>query len=790
MNRNIVKGAALLSGSLIALSLSSPAMAQDEKEYATAAGDYDEPIVVTGVRTTYTNNTTTEPMFDLQTPITSALSLVDNLPGVQVQEGDTFGFDDWSTTVALRGFQTNLDEQQVGITIDGLPNGGSNYGGGSKANRYIDTMNIGTVAVSQGTADIGSLSNEALGGTLDFTTSDPLDERRIRFSTSLGEFDAQRYYARYDTGDLGGIGAWISLTHQEATDWINSSAENERDHVAAKFVAEPGLLRLSGYVSYDDTHEDNYQRVFSAADFAAYPEWDQLTGEWSGIPYVDQSYRKGWSTLRENLFTYLKAEADLDAIQIKGAVYYHHNKGRGDWVPPYIVDVVDDMGGAESEINGNSTIIGGSAIGRIYFIDGNGVALSATPGCVSSITFPYGGAGPDYDPACYAAGAIGAQSYRHTHYEKDRYGLTADATWKATIGSLDNALRGGIWYEDGKRKEHRDWHQIVDTRIGYEYENPAYWRQYDREYPQSTFKWFVEDEVSYGPLTASFGIKQFHNEIERIDNFGASPDAKLSNTSDILLSGGLQFSPLPGLDLFGGYAENYKALGDEILERPDADLHSLEPETSENWEAGIRYNRGGIQASAVYFNTKFDNRIIFLAANTDAGPDYLIGTNGTYFNAGGIDSEGFELLVNARITPVLSAYASYTNIDATYNGTGDPLVDAAVGIVSGNKVTGIADDMFVAALDYNDGTFRAGVSGKYTGDRFVDVANTFVAEGYFAADAYIGVSGGAVSELLSGVDLSLVVNNVFDEDYLGGISGGGAWIGAPRTVVFTATMDF
>lgn len=792
MTFSISKNLYLLGASLMVLAVQAPALAQEaaKDEDARNAPAEETSIIVTGVRAAYTNNVTTDAMIQQQTPLTSPLSLIDNLPGVQVQEGDTFGFDDWSTTVALRGFQTNLDTQQVGITIDGLPNGGSNYGGGAKANRYIDTMNIGSVAVSQGTADIGSLSNEALGGTLDFRTADPLTEQRMRFSVSLGEFDAQRFYVRYDTGDLGGVSAWVSASHQEATDWINASAENERDHFAAKIVGTAGAVTITGYASFDETQEDNYQRVFSAADFETYPEWDQLTAEWSGIPYVDQSYRKAWSTLRTNAFTYLKADADLGPVSFSAAGYYHYNKGRGDWVPPYIVDVVDDAGGPETEIVSNSTILGGDAIGRIYFTDASGIALTATPGCVSSLTFPYGGGGVEYDPACYAAGAIGAQSYRHTHYEKKRYGFTADGAWEASFGAADNRLRAGIWYEDGEREEYRDWHQIADTRVGYEFENTAYWRQYDRRYPQSTFKWFIEDELIFGPVTASIGIKQFHNEIERIDNFGASPNVTLSNTSDVLLSGGIQLEAFPGLDLFVGYAENYKALGDEILERPDADLDQLEPETSENWEAGVRYSRGRLQASAVYFKTTFDNRIIFLAANTDAGPDYLIGTNGSYFNAGGIDLEGFELLVNAEVIPGLSVFSSYTNIDATFTGTGDAAVDTSVGIIPGNRVTGIAENMFAVGADYNSGPFRVGMSGKYTGDRFVDVANTFEAKGYFLADAYVGVRGEAVSDMFTGVDLSLVVNNLFDEDYLGGISGGGAWIGAPRTVVFTATLDF
>ena len=32
-------------------------------------------------------------------------SVVDNLPGVSVQEGNAYGFDNWSSNVAMRGFQ-------------------------------------------------------------------------------------------------------------------------------------------------------------------------------------------------------------------------------------------------------------------------------------------------------------------------------------------------------------------------------------------------------------------------------------------------------------------------------------------------------------------------------------------------------------------------------------------------------------------------------------------------------------------------------------------------------------
>ena len=784
MRPNRFKLALSTAASAAAIAMAAPLAAQE-----VAVSDV---IVVTGQATTYNNTEVTPAMALQQAPITSPLSQIDNLPGVNVQEGDSFGFDDWSTTFSVRGFQTNLDTQEIGMTIDGMPNGGSNYGGGAKANRYIDTANIGGIAVNQGTADIGSLSNEALGGTIDFRTSDPEMERRVRVQVAGGSLDAQRAYLRYDTGLMGNVRAWFSASHQEATDHVNGSAENTRDHFAAKAIAELGVVTLTGYASYDDTQEDNYDQLFSLAAFETNPDSDGLTAEWVGIPYIDQVYRQAWSTLRENVLAYVKAEAELGTgINVQAAAYYHYNKGRGDWVPPYIVDVTaDGLGAPNSEITGNGTVYGGSPLGQIYFTDAAGRALSPTPGCVSSITFPYGGAGAQYDPACYAPGAIGAQSYRHTHYKKERAGFTADAEWTATFDQFDNTLRAGLWFEDGKRQEYRDWHQLIDSRVGIEFEATPYWVQYSRENPQSTFKWWLQDSVSYGPLTVTAGIKQFYNDIDRIDRFGESPKATLETNSKVLFSGGVQFEAMDGLMIFGGYAENYKALGDELLERPTADLRNLEPETSENWEAGVRYSSGLFQASAVYFKSTFDNRVEFFAAGSTTGPDYLVGENGTYANVGGIDSEGLELLAAVRPLEGLSLYASYTFIDATYRGSGDDLADAALGLLPGNKVTGIPENMFVISADYTDGWFRAGVSGKHTDDRPVNVTGTFIAPSFFNADAYIGVTGEAISEVLKQVDFNLTVNNLFDEDYLGGISGGGAWIGAPRTWVLSATLDF
>jgi len=758
-------------------------VAEEKNENKEESKETIEEITVIGKSVSYANNVTKEEMFKQQSNLTSALAVIDNLPGVLINEGDTFGSDDWSTTVSIRGFQLSLDQQQIGITVDGIANGNSNYGGGAKANRYIDTENLKAVEVSQGTADVASRSNEALGGSLNFTTINPEMEESSTFSYSQGSFSAQKYFARYQTGEIApNTYAWISFSSSSNSDWVEQSATNTRDHFALKFVSDFNDVALTGYYSWDDTHEDNYQRV-SISQFEQNPEWDRLTGEWTGVPYVDQLYRQGWSTLRENTFAYLKADFSIDKVDLSANVYTHKNKGRGDWVPPYLVDVNQDgAGNPHSELEHNTTNLGGDFLGQIFFVDDQGNALNPIDGCPSSITFPYGGAGAQYDPACYAAGAIPVGSYRHTHYKKDRVGFNFDFEWKETFGDLENTLRGGLWVEDYNRQESRDWHKIIDSRVGYEFDYVPYWIQYDREYPVDTTMMYIENTVENDFLTARLGVKQFYVDLERQDNF-ASSNLDISSDSDLLLSAGIVAQlPLEGLEVFAGYAENFAAIKDEVLERDASALTTIKPETAENMDLGLRYFSQLVDASITLYQIDFDNRLTFISPDSPDGIDFLIGTNGSYVNTGGIESSGIEASLNYYPTNSISLYFAYTSNDSTY-------VDGTVGFPSGNTVFGSVEDMMVLSADWKKDSYFAGISNKWVGERWLDAENTQRLDDYNVADLYFGMQLGNIGSIKD-LEFRLTVNNLMDENYLGGVAGGGAWIGAPRTTTLNLKASF
>ena len=741
----------------------------------------------------FARNIVAEPMMRQQSNITAVTSVVDNLPGVSIQEGDAYGFDDWSSNVAVRGFQVTINEAQIGTTIDGFPNGTSDYWSGAKANRFIDPMNLGGVEVSQGTADIASRSVEALGGTFDYLTDDPAAERTYTASSTIGENEGQRFSMRVDTGPLFGrdTRAWIAAVRQEATDWVEGSARNEREHVAAKLVSSHGRLDLTSYVSYDSIHEDVYQRLYSEADFRANPRWDRLIGDWPGVPYLNQFYRPGWQTRRNNMFAYLKADWSLsDATAVSVGTYFHRHRGRGDWLPPYIVDVTDDRGGPESELMGPTPVRGGTQLGLIRFVNRDGVAVGPTPGCTSSYIFNYyGSGGPAVDPACHPH-ATAVQSYRHSHYGKDRVGVTLDEEWFTNIGAAGSTLRAGVWYEDSRRDLGRDWHQMLDPTLNFNWNEQAYWHQYEWDFPQHVFKWYVEETLYAGPFALSGGVKQFLVGVSREDLFDVDPNLAVDSNSSLLLSGGVTYeTPVEGLDLFAGYAENFKAISSSLLEVPGRSLDLLEPETASNIDVGLQYSGDRVALGATWYTIDFQNRIFYLGPQTPAGPNYLIPGGGAYFNAGGIDTSGIELSATVQMPRQTSFYTALTFNDSEYIGSGDPLVDANQGIVAGTDVTGVPDRLWVVSLD-RSGPVGMGLSAKYTSSRRVSLRSDWYADAYWLVDAYVSFSGEALSDLLRSTEFTIVANNLLDKAYLSAITENAAWLGAPRTISMTATVSF
>ncbi|MDX3931534.1 MAG: TonB-dependent receptor [Stenotrophomonas sp.] len=776
--------------SLLALML-LPALHAYAAEEAAPADDARtlDQVQVIGQATSYAKTSVSKETINRQTILSSVNNALNELPGVVVSEADATGSSVWGTQISMRGFVTNRDTQQIGTTIDGLPNGGSGYGGGSLANRYIDTLDLETVEVSQGTADISSRSNEALGGTLNFLTSDPLQEQRVRFVVGGGDNDARKYYARFDTGLLAGhTRAWISASSAEVRDWIDGSGRTSNDHVAAKFVTELDRWTLSGYASYNDANEPEYTSV-SPASFATNPERDGLVGNLTGIPNLDQNFRSGSRALRENTFGYLRAAFDGgNGFKASVAGYAHKMEGRGDWLPPYLVQAREDgVGNPESEYRGGDTVYGGSALGQFYFVNPDGSAAQMIPGCT-----PRAGFTADYDPNCYAAGVQGVQSYRHSHYDNDRAGFTADVEWKQDFGRIDNTVRGGVWVENVDRSVRRDWHRLLNVGTDISFDNMPYWVQFEDRYKVDEQMYYVEDVARFGPFSARVGVKQFFVDQKRQRTIGAAENVRSDSKSDPLLSAGATWTlPVQGLEAFAGYSQNFAAIPSGVLGETDAQRFArVEPETADNIELGLRVSRWPLTGSITLYNIKFDNRIVYLPARLADGIDYLDETDGVYENFGGVESTGVEAALGYGWDNGWRINGAYTYNRSEYLGSGNAARDAELGIVDGADVIGQPRHILVMSADWQGESWNFGVSGRYLGERYLDASNANKLPSATVFNANIGFDLQDLSPKLKGVGASFVVSNLTDRRYLSGVDGSDtAFIGAPRTVGFSVRVD-
>jgi len=766
-----------------ASSLLAFAVAAHAQEASGEAGAEDmaiDEIIISARKTTYANNATDPIMLDQKPDASSVLAVVDSLPGMFISEGGPFGSDDWSTTVSVRGFTVSLSEQQVGMTIDGLPNGNSNYGGGAKANRYIDSENLERAEVSQGTSDISSPSHEALGGTINFVTSDPYEEQRFWGGISVGNNNAQRYFARFDTGEFAeGTRAYFSYSNTTNDAWIGNAGGAERDHFEAKIVSEHDAWKFTGRLSYDDVIETNYQRI-SLAESDENPNWDRLTDTITGIPYIDQVYRPAWATLRKNWFAYVKAEYKGDNFDFSVSPYFHDNWGRGDWAPPYMVAV---SGG---DVQSNGAIYGGSIAGSYAYVDSNGTPLAPIAGCTATLPFPYGGSSPASNPACYQDGATPASSHRHTNYGKQRFGVTADAAYR--IGEM-NTLRAGIWWENTDRNEYRTWHKIIDPRSGIQFDETEYWRQYDRDFDVDTLMLYAEDTVEIGNLQLRGGIKKYLVDLTRTDNFGNEAEQSLESDSDILFSAGALFAATDNLEIFAGFAQNFAAIKDGVIEgaasATNPQIPDLQGETADNYDFGLRFSNEWLKATVTAYYVKFNNRITFVSAgDTVSGVDYLEEGEGAYLNVGGIESKGLEASLSADFADHWNLYGALTLNNSEYTET-------TAEVVEGNKVALAPEFQLVGTLSYYNDGVRAGVSAKHVGERYGDFANSQKLAATTLFDAWVGYTlpEGTIAGI-GEIDFSINATNLTNKRYLGGGTPGAYFLGAERQVTANMTFKF
>ena len=138
----------------------------------------------------------------------------------------------------------------------------------------------------------------------------------------------------------------------------------------------------------------------------------------------------------------------------------------------------------------------------------------------------------------------------------------------------------------------------------------------------------------------------------------------------------------------------------------------------------------------------------------------------TFQNADKTLREGLELSWNKKLWRDLTAQASYSYLDATFDAD-IPNSDPQKVVYSGNYIPGVAKNQAYVALGWQPETgFNAGIDVRYMDKIYVNDTNSDVAPSYTVTSANIGY-------VWKNKDWKVRsyarVDNMFDENYVGSV---------------------
>ncbi len=782
-----------LASSALCLVLAAPAMAQQATAPAVPAADTIDEVVVTAERfgSGLTRATFTIGAEDIQerplgAEITQALVKV---PGVQVSTGDARG-GSFSFEIYMRG----LGDEQIGLTLDGIPTGDSRFNGGSPPQRFIESSNIGKITVSQSAGDIGAPSRFALGGFIDFVTDAPRKDFGATVEAGVGSFDFRRIYGRIDSGEIApGLSGYLTYSHQENDIWAGRrSRDSERDHYELKVVkAFDNGAFVKARVSYND-QTDNDFNIVTKGEFEASPRSDRALDAITGIPARDVDFGGALGGWRKDWLAYVNSHVVLsDTLSLDVNPYYQ------------------SLDGESFRYQDRQRILTGGDPRAVTGYNANGGAVRPTLTTLRNSNVVGG-------PA----------DMRVTPRDRDRYGVTGEL--KARFGG--HSLRLGGWWEGGDSTERRNFYPIINSAQGIAYDRARLnYVEYQRSASVETTMLYAQDEFRAlnDRLKVNLGLTWYDVKYDAKSPLEYRANVKFSQHSDINPKIGATYQVAEALELFGGYARNFAGIPEDAFLGSTAVISpkDLDPVETTNLDLGLRYVKPNLAFSIQAYDVDLKNNVGIVPRDPTAAldPDEVVRGNVATkaVNIAGIRTRGVEL-TGYYDFGTFDLYGSYSRQDAKHD---DPAVGsaarralAAVAVIGGAGVRDIPRNSVFGQVGWKPlAGLKIDANVRYVGDRVgghIVAPTTFQEIGVEMIDGYtlVGLTATYDWKRASGPDLRFQFNvdNLFDEDYIGAVSGSTAtqpefgytaatpnnrtldryFVGMPRTYTFSVRARF
>ncbi|WP_322977230.1 TonB-dependent receptor [Acinetobacter pittii] len=258
------------------------------------------------------------------------------------------------------------------------------------------------------------------------------------------------------------------------------------------------------------------------------------------------------------------------------------------------------------------------------------------------------------------------------------------------------------------------------------------------------------------------GVRYSNVHYKSKDNYLSNgDDSGKTDYSKVLPSAALSWQILPELMGYVSYAKGFETpTFTEMAYRPDGESgfnFDLTASTSDTYETGLKSQNQFGDFTLAVFQTKTKDDIVS-AGNSNG--------RSTFRNADKTLREGVEFAWNKKLWRDLTATASYTYLDATFDAD-IPALGSIAQIPSGNAIPGIAENQAYASLAWQPSHgLYGGVDVQYMDKIYVNDTNSDAAPSYSVTSANVGyawVMGDWKVNSFARVD------NLFDKNYAGSV---------------------
>jgi iron complex outermembrane recepter protein len=734
----------------------------------------------------------------------SILNTINQVPGVNFTNSDAYGSS--GGNLRIRGFDGN----RISLTFDGFPlNDTGNYA--IFSNQQLDPELISSVNVNLGTTDVDSPTASAAGGTVNYLTRRPSDDLGGLAVVAAGEDNFYRGFLMLDTGEFTSFGtkAFVAASRTvndkfkgpgkiskkqfnagifqplgDGGDFIYLKAhynQNRNNFYRNATLTEirtltgrPGILEIGGFTkaqedslfAFDNLDSCNRVLVGAAASIqndngGTGPNGTGTAAAGAANNVLNTSSCSNFYGVRINPSNTGNVRlnsrytlSDKLTLTVDGGYQYVLANGGGS----------STIAENSAQLRGASTALGKDLNGDGDFLD---TIRFYTPNTTNTNRFTL------LSSLIYDLNDDHRIRVAYT-FDRGRHRQTGQWGYLNGQGFPENVFGGRngrpLLSVDGAELRQRDRLSIaLLNQLSGEYRGqflddaltvslglrmPFFKRDLENFcYTQTTGSGFAtctSQPASALTIVAPTAVAPFAA--------GAlwAPFQATYKFSPVLPNVGFSYNVTDDFTVVGSYAKGFSAPRTDNLYR--APVVTVNPETTNSFDLGVRYTTARVQGQATYWNTSYKNRIV---SSFDQAQGISVDRN-----VGAVKAQGFDVGVAVR------PYDWFTfQGNLSYNNSklqDDIQTSAAVFIpTSGKRVTEtpVWQAGYRAQVEF--GPVEIGLQVKYVADRFATDLNDIKSSGYTLADFDARFNLEKYGMKNSSIQLN--VYNLFNQFYIGNL---------------------